>query len=236
MAGWTSVVARSAEMMQAETLKWSVSWMATVSTIGLFLTGISICRKVQKQGDTKDITMVPFIVTAANCALWLKYGLLRHDSTLIAVNSTGLLLELVYLAFYFAHTGITTRRQVSKQILVSLVIFATIFIYASHYSLHPDVAVGYVGSVTAMGVYASPLATVKEVLRHRSTEFMSFPLCAAGLVVSCEWFLYGTLIADNFITLPNFVGVMFAVFQMALFGKFPSSRSKEPLRTASSLV
>jgi hypothetical protein len=70
----------------------------------------------------------------------------------------------------------------------------------------------------------------------RSTEFMSFPLCAAGLVVSCEWFLYGTLIADNFITLPNFVGVMFAVFQMALFGKFPSSRSKEPLRTASSLV
>ena len=62
----------SPHYMETETLKWGVSWLATISTIGLFLSGISLCLKVRKQGDTKDVTMVPFLITSANCAFWLK--------------------------------------------------------------------------------------------------------------------------------------------------------------------
>ena len=68
----TTAMEVGAQLMETETLKWGISWMATVSTIGLFLSGISLCLKVKKQGDTKDVTMAPFLVTSANCAFWLK--------------------------------------------------------------------------------------------------------------------------------------------------------------------
>ena len=68
----TTAMEVSSQLMETETLKWGISWMATVSTIGLFLSGISLCLKVKKQGDTKDVTMAPFLVTSANCAFWLK--------------------------------------------------------------------------------------------------------------------------------------------------------------------
>jgi len=220
------VMDAGSQLVETETLKWGISWMATVSTIGLFLSGISLCQKVKRQGDTKDVTMAPFLITSANCAFWLKYGLLRDDSTLVVVNATGLFLELVYLAYYFSYTGISSRRTVTKQIFVFYCLFSAVFYGAVFMTTAPLVAIGYVGSCTAMGVYAAPLATVAKVIRLKSSEFMSFPLSAVGLVVSIEWLLYGMILADQFLTVPNFIGVLLGIFQMALFVKFPS-KSKD---------
>jgi len=213
-------------LVETETLKWAVSWMATISTIGLFLSGITLCLKVKKQGDTKDVTMAPFLITSANCAFWLKYGLLRDDSTLVVVNGTGLLLEIVYLAYYYSYTGISSRRTVTKQIFAFYVIFSVVFYVANFMSTSPLITIGYIGSCTAMGVYAAPLATVAKVIQLKSSEFMSFPLSAVGLIVSIEWLLYGMIIADKFLTVPNTIGVFLGIFQMGLFGKFPS-KSKD---------
>jgi len=209
-------------MVETETLKWAISWMATVSTIGLFLSGISLCLKVRMQGDTKDVTMAPFLITSTNCAFWLKYGLLRDDSTLVVVNATGLFLEIVYLTYYYSYTGISSRRTVTKQILAFYAVFSGVFYVAVFMSTSPLITIGYIGSCTAMGVYAAPLATVAKVIQLKSSEFMSFPLSAVGLIVSIEWLLYGMIIADKFLTVPNTIGVFLGVFQMALFCKFPS--------------
>lgn len=217
-------------LIETETLKWAISWMATVSTIGLFLSGISLCLKVRKQGDTKDVTMVPFLITSANCAFWLKYGLLRDDSTLVVVNATGLLLEIVYLIYYYSYTGISSRRTVTKQILTFYAIFCVIFYVANYVSTSPLITMGYIGSCTAMGVYAAPLANVAKVIQFKSSEFMSFPLSAVGLIVSIEWLFYGMIIVDKFLTVPNTIGVFLGVFQMALFGKFPS-KSKDSAKS-----
>jgi len=226
-----NIVMDSEAIVETETLKWLISWMATVSTIGLFLSGVSLCQKVMRQGDTKDVTMAPFLITSANCAFWLKYGLLRNDSTLVVVNATGLLLEICYLTYYYSYTGISSRRTVTKQIFAFYAIFCVVFYGATYMSSAPLLSIGYVGSCTAMGVYAAPLATVAKVIRLRSSEYMSFPLSAVGLVVAIEWFLYGMIIADQFIYVPNVIGVMLGVFQMALFGKFPS-KSKDPIKSS----
>lgn len=209
-------------LVDTESFKWLISWLATVSTIGLFLSGISLCLKVRKQGDTKDVTMVPFLITSANCAFWLRYGIIRDDSTLVVVNATGLFLETIYLTYYYSFTGISSRRTVTKQIFAFYAIFSILFYVANYMSSSPLITIGYIGSCTAMGVYAAPLATVAKVIQLKSSEFMSFPLSAVGLIVSIEWWLYGMLIADKFVYVPNVIGVFLGIFQIALFVKFPS--------------
>ena len=114
---------------------------------------------------------------------------MRNDSTLVVVNATGLLLEICYLTYYYSYTGISSRRTVTKQIFAFYSVFSVVFYGATYVSSAPLLAIGYVGSCTAMGVYAAPLATVAKVIRLRSSEYMSFPLSAVGLVVAIEWFL-----------------------------------------------
>ena len=50
------------------------------------------------------------------------------------------------------------------------------------------------------GVFIASLRVLQaDVVRTGSVESMSFPLCFANVVVSAEWFFYGTIMADLFI-------------------------------------
>ena len=59
------------------------------------------------------------------------------------------------------------------------------------------------------------------MVEKQSTESLSFPLCFANLVVPIEWALYGILINDIFVQVPNFLGAILGFVQVALFYKYP---------------
>jgi len=42
-----------------------------------------------------------------------------------------------------------------------------------------------------------------EVVKRKSTEFLTFSLCLANFIVSLQWCVYGLLVNDNFITVSN---------------------------------
>jgi hypothetical protein len=95
-------------------------------------------------------------------------------------------------------------------------------------------------------------------MKTQSTESLSFVLCLANFVVASEWFIYGILINDYFVSvsfikrnlsvnykilfffkIPNFLGAVLGFSQVALFCKFPSqsiatkSKLKENLISSS---
>ena len=111
-------------------------------------------------------------------------------------------MEICYLTYYYSYTGISSRRTVTKQIFAFYAIFCVVFYGATYMSSAPLLSIGYVGSCTAMGVYAAPLATVAKVIRLRSSEYMSFPLSAVGLVVAIEWFLCEFLMPNYQLEIP----------------------------------
>jgi hypothetical protein len=64
-------------------------------TIFIFDTpSIQVCRKIVGNGSTGDISGLPFVVGALNCAVWLRYGLLIGDAPLMLVNGIGCLLQI----------------------------------------------------------------------------------------------------------------------------------------------
>ena len=84
-----------------------------------------------------------------------------------------------------------------------------------------------------VGFFASPLASLAQVIRTRSTEVLPFPLIVANFFVTSNWWLYGIILDDNFVLVPNALGWCLAMFQLLLFAYFPSKR-KTSLPTSSS--
>lgn len=59
--------------------------------------------KIHKSKSVEEFKPDPYIATVLNCMFWVFYGMpfVHPDSTLIVtINGIGLVIELVYLAFF----------------------------------------------------------------------------------------------------------------------------------------
>ena len=70
-------------------------------------------------------------------------------------------------------------------------------------------------------IYCSaPLASLQHVCRERTTASLPFYLILATMLVAAQWTLYGALISDLFVLIPNLLGCLVALFQLVLFCVF----------------
>mmetsp|Transcript_1002 Transcript_1002/g.3094 ORF Transcript_1002/g.3094 Transcript_1002/m.3094 type:complete len:295 (+) Transcript_1002:69-953(+) len=85
--------------------------------------------------------------------------------------------------------------------------------------------VGRVGALLATLLLASPLISLRQVLRDRHTGSMpALPTSLASFACAASWAAYGYLVAHDLnIVLPNLIGLLAATFQLVLFATFPST-------------
>uniref|UniRef100_A0A914YTY4 Sugar transporter SWEET n=1 Tax=Panagrolaimus superbus TaxID=310955 RepID=A0A914YTY4_9BILA len=199
-----------------------LSVTATISTIGLFLCGIPICQRIRQRGTTDGTSIAPFFLTCVGCFCMFGYGYLRKDMTVKFVNGVGFSFQVVYLFYYYMHTRV--KRKVNKFIAAVIVIMcATVWYVNSERSLEEKQNVlGTICMVLNIATIGSPLADIGQVISTKSTESLPFALCVANMVVSVQWLLYGFLINDFYIKMPNIVAVMISAVQLSLFIIYPA--------------
>ncbi|KAE9065901.1 hypothetical protein PF007_g28685, partial [Phytophthora fragariae] len=64
------------------------------------------------------------------------------------------------------------------------------------------------------GMYASPMATIVRVVRTKTATSMPFTMGAVNVLNSFCWGVYGGLIHNNFLLVPNIIGVTLSSTQM----------------------
>ena len=171
---------------------------------------------------------------ALNACCWFKYGLMIQDTTVILVNFVGATLMSCYtICFYYF---CTRRLPLQKQIVSAFSFFVTINLYLTYGE--SDAAsgrymCGLVASGFAIGFFASPLATLVHVVRTRSTSTLPYYMILANFLLTAQWFLYGIILEDAFIKIPNFLGWCLATIQLALFFIYPS-KSEDRIELISS--
>ncbi|GMT19238.1 hypothetical protein PFISCL1PPCAC_10535 [Pristionchus fissidentatus] len=214
-----------------------LSLSAILSTIGLFLCGIPICRDIFRRGDTKGVNPAPFLVTTLSCSLILQYGLLRQDKVVITVNTVGLTLQASYLLFYYAYTkGRREKRRLRHFMIGEGILFALVE-YIIHFGelKHPESVLGTLCVIFNVSSVASPLLTLREVIRSKNSSSLPLPLCAANFFVSLQWCAYGYSIDDSVIYTPNILGILLGTVQLSLILMYPS-KEMSSTESKSSLI
>ncbi|XP_042471552.1 bidirectional sugar transporter SWEET2a-like isoform X1 [Zingiber officinale] len=75
-------------------------------------------------------------------------------------------------------------------------------------------------------IFYADQARKNLVIRTRSVEFMPFYLSLATTLMSLSFFVYGMLLHDFFIYIPNGIGALLGVVQLLLYGYY-GGKSRE---------
>jgi len=212
--------------MSLEEWKDVVGHCATVSTIVQFLVGIQVCLGFWRNKTTGDTSCLTFLVGVGMTFVWFNYGRLVNDSTLVTVNGTGLMLQTCYTFVYYKYT--TAKVKTGKKIFLTLifVIMVQLYIQSEEDLNTAQMRVGLLGASMSVAYCSAPLASIQHVFSTRSTDALPYYLILATVLVTGQWTLYGHIIKDNFVKIPNMLGCMAAMFQYSLFFYFPTKKEE----------
>uniref|UniRef100_A0A0P4VUR3 Sugar transporter SWEET n=2 Tax=Scylla olivacea TaxID=85551 RepID=A0A0P4VUR3_SCYOL len=214
--------------MALQDYKDIIATVATIVTIIQFLSGIDICRKIIKQGSTGDISGFPFVGGVFSTSTWLTYSLLLWDASMSITNAVGLTLQVIYLCTYVRYCIASGPwRTVRRQMLITTLVVAAIQYYVFLSDDENETIKTRIGLMCCLGSIifcASPLVSLAEVFRTRSTDMLPFPLIFATFLVSGLWWLYGIIIQNSFVKYPNLIGFGLSGFQLFLFIVYPNKR------------
>ncbi|KAH9258121.1 hypothetical protein BASA81_003684 [Batrachochytrium salamandrivorans] len=187
-------------------------WLAPIQAIWLAKDSI-----YHTQSSSKVSTAFGFVAGAVQCTLWVMYASTRlEDMTIpLLVNLFGGLLNLSFVMCYWIYSVGDQRTKVFWHVTglcPALVLGVGVWYFDSE-----NVLVGYIAVVLNVLMYFGPLAAAGEVVKKRNNQGMILPQLALTVLCGLLWFVYGWYIADIPVMIPNAIGTVFGVLQLALY-------------------
>ncbi|KAF8721053.1 hypothetical protein HU200_023467 [Digitaria exilis] len=201
-------------------LVFAVGILGNILSFLVTLAPVPTFYRVYKKKSTESFQSVPYVVALLSAMLWLYYALLSMDVLLLSINAIACVVESVYLAIYLVYAPkdamVFTMKLLS---IVNMGCFGAMVAILQFYveGQRRVTIAGGVGSAFALAVFVAPLAIIRQVIRTKSVEFMPFWLSFFLTISAVVWFFYGLLMKDFFIAMPNVLGLLFGLAQIALY-------------------
>jgi len=211
-------------MTETISLLTILSLTAICTTITLFFCGIPILIEIVRRKSTHEISAFPFLMGFLGGSFWLRYGFMRADLTMISVNVVGVVLMFIYLICYTCYTE--NKASIITKITIVVGIICSMLVLVEIYGIQIVDPLGFVCMTFNILNFGAPLAGVSVVFKKKCCDALPLPLCTANLLVSAQWCLYGIMVTDKYIIIPNGAGVVLALLQISLFFVFPRQMGK----------
>ncbi|XP_044753679.1 sugar transporter SWEET1-like [Coccinella septempunctata] len=196
--------------------KEEVGKLAGIVTIAQFFSGIFICRDIYNQGSTKGISSIPFVGGITIGVLNLKYGFLLQDEVMNVVNTAAIILNLLYLSFYFLYSN-NTWGDIYKPGIYGALLVSVCLGYTEVES--PDLLeyrYGLLVTVLMLLLMGSPLIDIKTIISSKDASSIPFPLTFMAAIVTFLWLLYGIILDNTFMVVQNVLGFLVCFVQLVL--------------------
>ncbi|CAK7336779.1 unnamed protein product [Dovyalis caffra] len=176
-----------------------------------------ICKKKTSEG----FQSIPYVIALFSAMLWLFYAIFKDDAILlITINSFTFFIEIGYLVVYLFYATKKDKILTFKLLLLfnvfgfGLICVVTLFLTQGQKRVH---FLGWICMIFSLCVFVAPLFIVGKVIKTKSVEFMPFSLSFFLTLSAVMWFFYGYLKKDQFVAVPNILGLLFGILQMVLY-------------------
>ncbi|CAE7200404.1 SWEET3 [Symbiodinium sp. CCMP2456] len=184
---------------------------------------IEVIRTPAKVKHINPVNLLGFFL---NCMTQLGYGIFMPIPPLIRCNAYGAAVGLFSIAtcWYFALETANAKRWNTQACVGTISVCALsglIFAYAGLGGEGAAARVGSLGILVSIIMYAAPLSVLREVLQTKSSKTLPGPQIFMGFLNSLCWFAVGLRRQKIPVWVPNVIGMLLSLLQLALILKFP---------------
>lgn len=149
----------------------------------------------------------------------------------MATQLFGELASIVFMAFYYRYA--VDRRSLHRLFAAGLAFCAVLTLYVvvgvtgltNQSDDQVGETLGYVGLVVNIGMYASPLGTIRHVIRSGSAASLPINISVMMVFSTTLWVSISIVDNDMIIMSINIVGIMLSITQIAVYMRFRPNRS-----------
>ncbi|KAF5202589.1 Bidirectional sugar transporter sweet16 [Thalictrum thalictroides] len=205
----------------ASLLSVIVAIVGNIISILLFLSPVGTFKRVVKKKSIENFSGITYVCTLLSTSLWTFYGILKPGGFLVAtVNGAGAFLQSIYIILYLIYAPKDTKVKYLKLVgalnigCLGLVIALILFVVHGSHRLN---ILGLLCAGLTLAMYGSPLSAMRTVMKTKSVEYMSFLLSFFLSLNAAVWSAYAVLVKDYFIGVPNAIGLVLGLAQLALY-------------------
>ncbi|KAL8540907.1 hypothetical protein ACS0TY_002237 [Phlomoides rotata] len=216
-------------------LAFFVGVIGNIISVLVFLSPLKTFIGIVKKGSTEEFSSLPYICTLLGSCLWVYYGIIKPGAYLVAtVNAFGVVVEIIYVALFLFFAPPPKTKSTAIMCGVLDVGFFGTAVLVTYLLLNGDMrinAVGFIASALNIIMYASPLSAMKRVVTTKSVEYMPFLLSFFLFLNGGVWTFYAILVDDWFLGVPNGIGFVLGIIQLALYAIYNTKPSSKSLQT-----
>ncbi|XP_076908184.1 bidirectional sugar transporter SWEET15-like isoform X2 [Bidens hawaiensis] len=191
-------------------------------SIGVYFAPIPTFIAIRNNKSTMGFQSLPYVVALFSASLWFYYSLIKGGGDtffLKTINAFGSVTELVYIIIFINYATPNAKKHAFITLSATIALCLAISL-GSFFFLHDSTratVVGWICVGISVCVFAAPLTVVYRVVKTKSVEFMPFPLSCLLTLCAMTWFAYGVFTKDKCVTVPNVVGFVLGLIQIALY-------------------
>ncbi|XP_039156165.1 bidirectional sugar transporter SWEET13-like [Eucalyptus grandis] len=167
--------------------------------------------KIYKEKSSEGHQSIPYVVVLLSALLQLYYEVLKANDTMtiIIINASGIVIELVYLVLFSIYASteekeICVNHQFAQIYTAKLMLLFDIGGFGVTMALtilllkgqHRVNVVGWIYATFSLMAFTVPLSIMWRVIKTRSVEFMSFTTSLLVTLSAITWFFYGLVVKD----------------------------------------
>lgn len=157
----------------------------------------------------------------------MLYGLLTNSIfPLFSTYAIGECLAILYIAVYTTFTDKEAHTLKAVGLVACFVALLSVYTVLGWQGVLGQSAydagqvIGFIGIGVVIVLYASPFETLRLVLRTKDASSMPILMCIAGTISNGLWTIYGFLVSDMLVAIPNVVCVIFGLVQVVLYALY----------------
>ncbi|KAM3704753.1 hypothetical protein ACB098_03G029100 [Castanea mollissima] len=196
--------------------------IGNIISVLIFTSPIKTFSRVVKKKSTENYKVLPYITTLLSTCLWTFYGLLKPDGFLVlTVNGIGAVFQFIYVALFLIYAPADKKIKIANTVAILNVGLPGSVIAITLLAIHDNstqlIFVGILCAGLTIAMYASPLSSMRTVIKTKSVEYMPFSLSFFLFLNAGIWCIYSVLIKDFFVGVPNAIGFVLGATQLILY-------------------
>lgn len=178
---------------------------------------VPVIKLVKKQLQVKDFPGVLLMCSFLNCILWCVYGWRQDKLQVWVANGAGGIITLIWIVIYLIFFA--ELRWIAS-IVYNFILFNFIFeigFFCFYINKKHIEVIGYIAMAFNILMYAAPGEKMYTVVKTMNKELLPVYSSIAGAICSTCWFMYGIYINTMSMIIPNALGILCSVLQIAVW-------------------